>query len=237
MVTERQMDLKELIMKLVSNELHAFRRRGGDELSAGWREGTHLSFLELHNPHLGLKHEVYLAISEGKCDLKITDYGVSEFRGVRCAAAEAVILDSSYDFFSLPDDDGPSPDALRKFTRRFARVLDENLGRYQPIRDYGVAVTRNARHVLKAVDLALPEEGSISLVCNNDPPRETGDDEIVFITQDADMLDLCLRLSDDTVTAWDTGGVIATFDQTQLMSGLKNLVEERLAAYQSALRP
>jgi len=230
------MDLKEQIKKLVTNELHAFMRRGGDELYARWRDDRHMSYLELFNPHSGRKHEVFLAEKEGKCDIKISDYGVSEVLGIRCASREAVILDTSHDFFNL-DADGPSPDALRTFARRFARVLDENSGRFEPTRQYGIAVTRNARLALQAVSLSLPEDGSIQLVCNNDPYRGTVQDEIAFVGPDADPLDFHLWVNDDVVTAFDKDGAIARFDETQLMTELRELVRERVAAYQNTPTP
>jgi len=229
--------MREKILKLVRNEVRSFHQRGGDDLVADWGKSKSAfgeNVIELRDRATGRKHEVFITEHEGMYALKVADYGVSEVLGIRCAPQEGTILDSDgYDFTF----DSGSTDAQRKFARRLGRLLDEGKGRFEPRREEGVALAKQARYILLSLEPVIPQDGSIWLSCNNDPADDAREDFVSFIGPDAEPLDLYLRMDDSLATLVDANGLVGVFRGTEIQYQLKDIVEERIAAFQTTARP
>jgi hypothetical protein len=211
--------MNETLLKIVEEEPRKFRERGGDDLVAEG-EGTHDCYIRLRDQNDGRRHAVTVQGAYSEYLSNGAVYKTEVFHGIPHTRFYAMRHGVAYSTRNL---------GVRKnFGAYLGRMLDEFQGKFEPIREIGVAQHLDGHKILKMIGETLPEDGSIMMECNTAADPQDDQDYVAFIGRDGAALDFRIRTAPGKVIAYDGNGDIAVFERYHDFDGLREAVEAGL---------
>jgi len=211
------------LMEIVGQQLREFRDRGGDDLMAVYvydEDVSENSAVELVRRSDGRKHVVVVGDGIYRYSVDAWVFDTREVHGIRFVSRDAPQRGGLFEATAAD---------IGKFTESLARMLDANKGRFQPVREEGLALHRDSEALLWHLKDAVPSDGPITIRCNAVP--NLAGDAFTFHDASGAQDDFWVRMSGGDAVAYVGHTPIGTFAEKDGFDGLKEVIASEMTLH------